>query len=379
METGFHRIVGDLARTLESFALPAIIVDKGFAVHWSNRLAKSLYPHLTGTDSLAAALAEYDRAAILAGLRESGGYAVQDFIPMSGTRLSFSPLMDGEELAGAVLMLLGGGVDVGTQEICQASRTASAITDGIRQAVGDLFAIMDNASLKASIMDAGWISPNFERIGYHGYRILRVADNITAYSLIQGGALDLRREITDLFALLEGLRGIVTDLAAMAGIPLTFELPDMGAYVLLDNRYFELALFNLLHNAFYFTRPGNAVKVRAKKRQERIFVQIEDKGAGIPAEVLPQVFRPYYAYNAGGKQATVGLGLTVARQLLEAMHGNITIDSEPGRGTTVTLELRENIFSHNMPFAQRDPLGRRGRFSGAYRGLMDVMLSPYRE
>ena len=72
-----------------------------------------------------------------------------------------------------------------------------------------------------------------------------------------------------------------------------------------------------------------------------MFFEVSDTGSGIPAEHLPRVFDRFYRGSGDRSQAGQGngLGLAIAKGLVEAMHGQITIHSQPGQGTTVTIQL----------------------------------------
>jgi len=91
-------------------------------------------------------------------------------------------------------------------------------------------------------------------------------------------------------------------------------------------------LVNLLENARQADAQEVVVRVAADGRR----LTVTDNGRGIPPEALPRVFEPAFSTTSSGS----GLGLAIARRLVESWGGTITLDSAPGRGTTVTIELR---------------------------------------
>ncbi len=98
---------------------------------------------------------------------------------------------------------------------------------------------------------------------------------------------------------------------------------------------------NLLDNAIRHTPAGGSVTVTAVVGPDAASVSVEDTGEGIPAELLPFVFERFYHVDPSRSRATggTGLGLTIAKQLVEAHGGAIRASSIEGEGTTITFEL----------------------------------------
>jgi len=378
LEFDFLKTVDRVRRVFQGFPLPALVIDETLRVYWSNEPARCFYAHLTEEDGLQTALAELDASKLFAILREQGSCTVADVLPLSGLRLSLLPIGGQDHLAGAVALLISDDTLAPSRRAHPVTRTASALSTGIHQALEEVFGIMDTAAQKADLMNIGWVKPSFEQISYYNYRILRMADNIAAYSGIQSGSLVLRREAYDLFGLLEEMQLAVEAITQTAGIPVAFRVPrDTGAYVRIDRKYLELALLNLLHNAIYYTRPGNEISVHAGKQGHDILVRIEDRGLGIPESVQADVLRPYFSYDHSGKHHTVGLGLTLADRIVRAHGGLLELWSREGEGTAVSIRLREDTFSGTLTLGQGGEHGLDDRFSPVYSGLYDALISPY--
>jgi signal transduction histidine kinase len=122
-------------------------------------------------------------------------------------------------------------------------------------------------------------------------------------------------------------------LANRAGVEVRSEGP--GERVLADEDWLEQALLVLANNAVQHCGEGGRVVLRAKGRS----ITVEDDGEGISEDDLPHVFERFYK-GAGGAEG-FGLGLPICKELIERMGGDISIRSESGTGTSVTLELLE--------------------------------------
>jgi signal transduction histidine kinase len=104
----------------------------------------------------------------------------------------------------------------------------------------------------------------------------------------------------------------------------------------------ERILTNLISNALKYSPPGRTVRVGARPAPDGAAVdfEVEDEGAGIPAEALARIFEPYYRVpEAAGTARGTGIGLAVVKSLVEAHGGRIRIDSAPARGTRVAFSL----------------------------------------
>ncbi|MDR2130804.1 MAG: response regulator [Odoribacteraceae bacterium] len=104
----------------------------------------------------------------------------------------------------------------------------------------------------------------------------------------------------------------------------------------------DRVIFNLLSNAFKYTPKNGFISVRLQVRERGehvwLFIQVSDTGIGIPERDLPKIFTRFFN-NDIGLGETNGIGLSLTKDLVELHHGNISVESEPGRGTTFTIEL----------------------------------------
>jgi signal transduction histidine kinase len=114
--------------------------------------------------------------------------------------------------------------------------------------------------------------------------------------------------------------------------------PGLPAVIELDAKHLRQVLFNLLSNAAKFTRGGEIV-LEAGVAEGRLLLDVRDTGKGIVAEDLPLVFEPFVRAAGTGRLPGLGLGLSIAREAVRAMGGDITVWSRPGTGSRFSVEL----------------------------------------
>ncbi len=109
----------------------------------------------------------------------------------------------------------------------------------------------------------------------------------------------------------------------------------------LNETLFEQALVNLLDNAMKYSEPGSAVSLTAAQNEERVRVAVRDQGCGIEARHLSRLFERFYRADKARSRELggTGLGLAIVRHITLAHHGSVDIQSTPGRGTEVVIEL----------------------------------------
>ncbi len=147
----------------------------------------------------------------------------------------------------------------------------------------------------------------------------------------------------DLFELVEKLK--VKYKGHMGGIDnrIDRDLPP----VLVRRSCLEIVIENLVSNALKHGRSETPVKVTAEVKADRraltkrdmLMIRIEDRGRGIPAHEIEEIFDPFYRGNAGRDSEGLGLGLALVRNVMNIMMGNIHMESEPGIGTVATVCL----------------------------------------
>lgn len=188
--------------------------------------------------------------------------------------------------------------------------------------------------------------------------LLTIINDILDFSKIEAGKLELSRRVCSPIALFEKVMELMSIRAAEKGLELIC-VPslDLPSRISVDEDRLRQILINLIGNAIKFTARGS-VTLRATSAPDpqhpgshRLRVSITDTGAGIPADRIGLLFKPFSQTDAtmARQYGGTGLGLAISRQLAEAMGGSIGVTSEPGRGSTFWFEIV-------APVVQADPV-----------------------
>ena len=106
-----------------------------------------------------------------------------------------------------------------------------------------------------------------------------------------------------------------------------------------DSERLLQAFLNLLDNAIKYSTPSACIFIAASRHKQQALISIRDQGSGIPETDLPRIFEQFYTTSRSSKQSGVGLGLAIARRIIEAHGGSITASSKAGQGAVFTLSL----------------------------------------
>lgn len=127
--------------------------------------------------------------------------------------------------------------------------------------------------------------------------------------------------------------------AAEREIQITFSEPEAPAYALFDRKWTSEAMCNLLDNSIKYSPPGSKVWISITEYEMFVRLGVHDQGVGIPEEEISQVFQRFYRGSQVREEEGVGLGLYLARQIVEGQGGCLMADSKPGAGTAFFVYL----------------------------------------
>lgn len=179
-----------------------------------------------------------------------------------------------------------------------------------------------------------------EQIRAAGARLLTLVDEVLNLADIEGGRLALNVERVDPLLIARQVCEALHPMAEAAGIELREPPPVAGLAALADRERLRQVLTALIANAVKYNRPGGAVLIEARQSADGVSLSVHDTGPGLPAARMDGLFQPF---NRLGREASevpgAGLGLAVARRLIEAMGGQLGGDSREGEGAVFTIRL----------------------------------------
>jgi signal transduction histidine kinase len=189
--------------------------------------------------------------------------------------------------------------------------------------------------------------------------LVHVVDDLITFSRLETGHLSYDLDAVSVNQALRVTEAIVAPLAHARGVALTVSDATRDAQVFGDDAKIKQVLVNLATNAVKFTGQGGQVTLTCRASNDDVVFDISDTGAGIPADQLRAIFEPYVQLptplldSHGGS----GLGLAISREFATAMHGELTVSSTLGRGSTFTLRLKR--FSPELAAGHQITSGRR--------------------
>jgi signal transduction histidine kinase len=169
----------------------------------------------------------------------------------------------------------------------------------------------------------------------------RLVNELQDLSLAEAGELKLVYQAEDITKLVKQAVTPLQPQLTAKEISLSLDLPDNLPPVNIDWQQVNQVLHNLLENAVAYTHKGGTINVGAAKQGDWVEVSVSDTGEGIPAEDLPNIFERFYRVDKSRARVTggSGLGLTIAKRLVEAHGGTITVQSKLGKGSRFSFTL----------------------------------------
>ncbi len=175
-----------------------------------------------------------------------------------------------------------------------------------------------------------------------GWHLLTLINEILDLARIESGKLSLSLEPIALAEVLRECQAMIEPQAQKQGISMTFPQSGIPYWVMADRTRLKQVLINLLSNAIKYNQAAGTVVVDCTAiPPDRIRVSVKDNGAGLPPEELAQLFQPFNRLGQeGGGQEGTGIGLVVAKQLIELMMGGVIgVESTVGTGSVFWFEL----------------------------------------
>lgn len=166
----------------------------------------------------------------------------------------------------------------------------------------------------------------------------RLIEDLLDVARVEAGRLNLDRHPQDLVRVISEATVMLEPLITEKSLTLHEDLPDHLPRANVDARRVVQVLENLVSNAVKHTPPGGEIRIRAESANGEIQISVRDTGSGIPAENLPHLFDRFWQAR-GARRGGAGLGLAIAKGIVEAHGGRIWVESELGAGSTFGFSL----------------------------------------
>ncbi|MBC8061965.1 MAG: HAMP domain-containing histidine kinase, partial [Clostridiaceae bacterium] len=142
----------------------------------------------------------------------------------------------------------------------------------------------------------------------------------------------------------EYLRELIASLIPQieeSGFKYCFEIPEEKRFVLIDEKQMDRALLNILNNALKYNKPGTEIKIVLKKLFNKVVIEIQDNGIGLPKVLSEEIFEPFKRVDSARNSQTggTGLGLAITKTIIEKHYGHISLKTDIGEGCKFIIEL----------------------------------------
>ena len=174
-------------------------------------------------------------------------------------------------------------------------------------------------------------------------RVSMLINNLLSITRIEMGSLEVVRQRVKLRDLLEDAFTTIARSGRAQDLQLKLDLPREMSPVSLDKELLRIAINNLLTNAVKYNRPGGSVILSAEETEDTVRIQVKDDGIGISRADQGHIFDKFFRSNDQEvrNRSGHGLGLSLARDIVQLHRGKLSVDSTPGQGSAFTIELEK--------------------------------------
>jgi len=168
--------------------------------------------------------------------------------------------------------------------------------------------------------------------------LFNLINQLLDLSKLEGGSLELERAATEVSHFFNIISASFSSLAEYKKVDFESEIPGEQIFMEFDQDIIQKVCYNLLSNAFKFTRPGDEVKFSVSVGEDKLIIIVADSGSGIPIEDQDKVFDRFFQ-SSNEQQLGTGIGLALTKQLVQIHKGKINLESEIDKGSTITVEI----------------------------------------
>ncbi|MCW6106541.1 PAS domain-containing sensor histidine kinase [Clostridium sporogenes] len=182
------------------------------------------------------------------------------------------------------------------------------------------------------------------------YRLMKLINNLLDTTKLDSGYLKLNLVNYNIISLIEEITLSVTSYAESKGINIVFDTNVEEKIIAVDPDKIERIILNLLSNSIKFTNSGGNIFVNIIDSEEDVYIHVKDTGVGIPSDKLESIFERFFQIDKTlkkNKEGT-GIGLHLVKSFVEMHKGDVTINSELGKGTEFIIKLPATVCDNNI-------------------------------
>ncbi len=211
----------------------------------------------------------------------------------------------------------------------------------LRSPLNSIIGFSELLSTQMEDLGAEKIQEFMKNIRMSGRHLQHILNDILDLSKIEAGHMDLHIASYPVTYFEESVNSVLAGVLSQKQVRLKFSFDDDIDEIVVDQIRFKQILINLISNAVKFSNPGGTVTVSSLRVGNDLHFAVKDEGIGIKKEELPSLFKPFRQAKsgAGHNREGIGLGLAIARKLVELHGGTIGVESEWGKGTTVSFKV----------------------------------------
>ncbi|MDZ4809977.1 MAG: ATP-binding protein [Bacteroidota bacterium] len=191
--------------------------------------------------------------------------------------------------------------------------------------------------LEENSIEAGQQKKYISMMRRNGDRLLQLINQLLDLSKLEGGKMELQVAKTDITGLLKTIAASFDSLAEQNQINYHVHFPEKNIIGYADRDKLEKIVVNLLSNAFRFTAANGTVSFSVETDEKRLRFTVQDNGVGMPKEQLDKIFDRFH--QVAGTEGGTGIGLSLAKELLQLHKGQISVQSETGKGSSFRVSI----------------------------------------
>jgi len=182
-----------------------------------------------------------------------------------------------------------------------------------------------------------------------GEHLLNLINSILDFQKLQSGAVETKIKRVNLEDLIHQVVRNQKPLANEKNHKIEIQIDPTASKITTDPDKLERILLNILNNAIKFTPPGGRIRIQTKKYPQEVRISITDNGIGIEEKDREKLFKPFQQLDQGlnRRHEGTGLGLAIVKEYIQRLGGEITLESQPGKGSTFTLKIPSGWLNYN--------------------------------